>query len=193
MIKRVKKTKNAKALNKLSNGSHCLSLGDGKRSFLFPSLLNNTQSLMNEDDNASVFGELYQTIRSQIADRTAVGTHFVSSDESDGESAGEQSPYKQTTASVSTVPSTSYHIPADYDMTTFDEQNQHDQIALISGSILDDDFASIPSPPNKGHASEEYDFPLPWSPHASSQNCDTLDRSEDEAFWSWSQEFIHDM
>ncbi|CAJ1959996.1 unnamed protein product [Cylindrotheca closterium] len=196
MIKRVKKTNNnAKAsLTKLSTGCHGFSLGDRKRSFAFPSLMNTTQSLMNEDADASVFGHLYQTIRSQIADRTPL-SHLVSSDESGDESAGEQSPYNPLSSSCNPiVRSDSYHIAAeDYDVITCDEQNQGEQYAQeIADSILDDDFATFPVSPSEGYASEDDDFePLPWSPGASSQNCGRLDNSEDQAFLlSWSHEVL---
>ncbi|CAJ1959995.1 unnamed protein product [Cylindrotheca closterium] len=186
MIKRVKKTNNnAKAsLTKLSTGCHGFSLGDRKRSFAFPSLMNTTQSLMNEDADASVFGHLYQTIRSQIADRTPL-SHLVSSDESGDESAGEQSPYNPIVRSASCLLATE-----DYDMTTFVEQNQDEQYAQeIADSILDDDFTPIPLPSSDGYDSIDADFePLPWLPHSASKICGMLDNAEDEAFLSWSRE-----
>ncbi|CAJ1959994.1 unnamed protein product [Cylindrotheca closterium] len=172
MIKRVKKTNHAKALNKLSNRSHDLVLRDGGRSFMFPSLLNNTQSHMNADDNASIFGHLYQTARSQIVDRTTYalirlppGSHFISSDESDDYSAGEhESLNSQFPPSASAVPSSSYNVVPDYNRATFDQQKHDDQTAQNSGSILDhDDFEPIPLPM-----------------HSSSQNFGVPDHSEDD-------------
>ncbi|CAJ1959789.1 unnamed protein product [Cylindrotheca closterium] len=190
MIKRVKRTSNVKALNKLSNGSHGLILRDGNRSIMFPSLLDNTESLRTKHDNASVLGQLYQTVRSQIANRTTnalirlpPGAHFISSDESgDDNSAGEQSAYNPIPASTSAVPSSSYRIAPDYNIMTLDQQDEHDH-THNSGSILDNEFAPIPLSPKDPRAPEEDDFePIPWSPHTSLQNSGALYRSEDEAF-----------
>ncbi|CAJ1959993.1 unnamed protein product [Cylindrotheca closterium] len=149
MIKRVKKAKNKKALKEgVSNRSHGLLLRDRKRPMAFPSLLDNPQYRMAEDDNATVLGQLYQTTRSQIADRATKalirlppGIHFVSSDESsDDSSAGG---HDSASASASSVRSSSYHIT--------DDLEEYDE----------DDFE-----------------PIPWSPQTSTQNCGVLDHSE---------------
>ncbi|CAJ1959990.1 unnamed protein product [Cylindrotheca closterium] len=171
MIKRVKKANNTKALNKLSNRSNGLSSRDGGRSFVFPSLLNNTQTLMDEDANASGFAQLYQTVRSQIADRTTnalirlpPGSQYVTSDEqSDDDSTGRQSPYNPIPNSHS---SGRIHLAAiaertdDPNLVTqnfvptmdsptranliWDEPEQHEQIAHNNCSVFGNNEPSIP-------------------------------------------------
>lgn len=184
LIKRVKKGSNAKATNKRkSNQSHRLALKDGEQSFMFPSLANN-QLHMTEGDS-SVFGTLYQMIRSQIADRTQKalirlppGAHFVSSDKSgDDDSADGQSRYKPRSSSKR---SGSFQMPSDNNMTTSEQLAQRNQIAQNSDAIFDDDIAPILL---EGYASEEDDLePLPWSPqHTTMHGANVPGHSEDEA------------
>ncbi|CAJ1959997.1 unnamed protein product [Cylindrotheca closterium] len=201
MMKRVKRVKHAKVLNKkISNVSQgdLSSVGGGKRSFMFPSFLNNAHTVMNDDDYASVFGRLYQTVASPIADRTkttvkAMIQHhhhlrFVSLDRSGGgESTGEQSPCIPIPSSASVALPSSYHIAADYNTTILDQQNQHGHLAHhYSGSIRDDDLVPISSSTSEGNALEGAGFePLSCSPHTTLNNRGILDHSEDEAFISF--------
>ncbi|CAJ1959991.1 unnamed protein product [Cylindrotheca closterium] len=165
LMKRVKKAKTPN--NHLSNRRHGSLFRDGDQPILCPSLSSDNTRPRTFDENAPGFGQLYQSFRSQIADRATYvlirlppGSHFVSSDESDDDSSDDPS-------APPAVPSSGfYHMTSDHNRTTLDQQNQQEQIDQNFGSIFEED--------------DDDDFePVPLSAHASSQN--TLDHSEDEA------------
>jgi len=201
-IRRVKKTNNAKAaLNNrasipLKNNIHS-SLRDGELSIMFP-YLSGDRSQINEDGNASAVGQLYESLRSQIADRTRnalvrlpPGAQFVSPAESDNDSSSDQqSPSDPIPQSASAAAHSSpSRIAANFNNTS-------KQIDLNYSSILDDNVAPIalslregrvseqehklhskPPPAHlsseqqQGHLQDQDDFdPIPFAPHTSLQN-----------------------
>ncbi|CAJ1959788.1 unnamed protein product, partial [Cylindrotheca closterium] len=146
LMKRVKKAKTVKN-KRISSGGRGSLFRDGEQSVLRESLSARNRPHTNLDENASVFGQGFQSVRSQIADRATYAlirlppaSHFVSSDESDNDSSEE--PH---TPPVSAVPSSSNHMASDYyNGTILDQQEQIDE---NFGSIFDDnDFEPIPLP-----------------------------------------------
>ncbi|CAJ1959792.1 unnamed protein product [Cylindrotheca closterium] len=166
LIKRQKKAKTANNRGS-TNRRHGSSLRHGEQSILLPSLPDNNRSRLNEDENESVFRQLYQTIRSQMTDgatyvliRLPPGSQLISSDESDNDSSD-----GPITPSPSAVPSISYNMSSDNNRETLDQQNQQEHTDQNLDSIFDD---------------YDDDFePVPLPAHVSSQS--TLDHFEDEA------------
>lgn len=130
-------------LQALKNRLSSLKYGiqDGDRMIMFPSLLDSASS--NGDASSTPFGQLYQTIRSQVVDRTTKalvrlppGSNLISPFESDDDnSMGRHSPFHATQP------------PSSFRMSASNTIHQQQQLAQNYGTLLDDHVAPMPLSP----------------------------------------------